>query len=178
MKKTVFISSTFQDLQPHRNQIWKVLQDFDTNITGMEAFGARKSNPLETCLKEIEESDIYIGVISMCYGSIDEITGKSYTQLEYEKARDVGLEILIYLIDERNGEVKAGDVDFGDENLRLNGFKRILKSNHTVDFYLNEIDLGQKLFKRLEKLVPKPGQLTTRPKSLVGKELENEEDEI
>lgn len=169
MKKTVFISSTFQDLQPHRNQIWKVLQDFDTNITGMEAFGARKSNPLETCLKEIEESDIYIGVISMCYGSIDEITGKSYTQLEYEKAREVGLEILIYLIDERNGEVKAGDVDFGDKNLRLNGFKRILKKNHTVDFYLNEIDLGQKLFRRLERLVPKPGQLTTRPKSLEAK---------
>ncbi len=55
MKKTLFISSTFQDLQPHRNQIWKVLQDFDVNITGMEAFGARKSTPLETCIEEIDK---------------------------------------------------------------------------------------------------------------------------
>ena len=163
MKKTIFISSTFQDLQLHRNQIWKVLQDFDVNITGMEAFGARKSTPLETCIKEIDESDNYIGIISVCYGSIDEITGKSYTQLEYEKAKEKGLEILIYLIDERNGEIKTGNIDFGDKYLRLNSFKRILKSNHTVDFFINEIDLGQKLFRRLENLIPNPVQLTTIP---------------
>lgn len=169
MKKTIFISSTFRDLQPHRNQIWKVIQDFDVNITGMEAFGARKSTPLETCLKEIEESDIYIGIISMCYGSIDEITGKSYTQLEYEKAKDKGLEILIYLIDEGKGEVKTGDIDFGDKYLRLESFKRILKSNHTVDFFENEIDLGQKLFRRLENLIPHPGQLIKRPESIEAK---------
>ena len=166
MEKTLFISSTFRDLQPHRNQIWKVIQDFDANITGMEVFGARKSTPLQTCLKEIEESDIYIGVISMCYGSIDEITGKSFTQLEYEKAKDEGLEILIYLIDESSGEIKTGNIDFGDKNLRLKSFKRILKSNHTVDFFVNEIDLGQKLFRRLESLIPRPGQLLKRPESI------------
>jgi hypothetical protein len=169
MKKTIFISSTFQDLQSHRDQLWKVLLNFDVNITGMEAFGARKSTPLETCLKEIGESDIYIGVISMCYGSIDELTGKSYTQLEYEKAKEYGLEILIYLIDESIGEVKVGQIDFGDKNLRLNSFKRILKSNHTVDFFVNEIDLGQKVFRRLDKLITKPGQLITRPESLGAK---------
>lgn len=169
MKKTIFISSTFRDLQPHRNQIWKVIQDFDVNITGMEAFGARKSTPLETCLKEIDESDIYIGIISMCYGSIDERTGKSYTQLEYEKAKDKGLEILIYLIDEGKGEVKTGDIDFGDKYLRLESFKRILKSNHTVDFFENEIDLGQKLSRRLENIIPRPGQLLKRPESIEAK---------
>jgi len=169
MKKTIFLSSTFHDLQPHRNELWKVLQDFDINITGMEAFGARKSTPLQTCLKEIEKSDIYIGIISMCYGSVDEITGKSYTQLEYEKAKEKGLEILIYLVNERLGEVKTGNIDFGEKSLSLNSFKRILKSNHTVDFYINETDLGQKLFKRLEKIIPKPGQLITRPEILEAK---------
>ena len=169
MKKTIFLSSTFRDLQPHRNQLWKVLQNFDINITGMEAFGARKSTPLQTCLKEIEQSDIYIGIISMCFGSIDEKTGKSYTQLEYEKAKEIGIEILIYLIDESLGEVRTGNIDFGEKNLSLNSFKRILKSNHTVDFYINEIDLGQKLFKRLEDIIPKPGQLITRPEILEAK---------
>ena len=169
MKKTIFISSTFQDLQPHRNQIWKVLQDFDVNITGMEAFGARKSTPLQTCIEEIEESDIYIGIVSMCYGSIDELSGKSYTQLEYEKAKEKGLEILIYLIDERNGEIKTGNVDFGDKNLRLSSFKRLLKNNHTVDFFINETDLGQKLYNRLKSLLPKPGQIINRPKTIDAK---------
>ncbi|WP_430812939.1 MULTISPECIES: DUF4062 domain-containing protein [unclassified Carboxylicivirga] len=166
MAKTIFISSTYRDLVPHRDVIWKVLQNFDVKITGMEAFGARRSNPLETCFEEVEVSDIYLGVISMCYGSIDELTGKSYTQLEYEKAKELGLETLIYLIDENKGEVKTGNIDFGDKYLRLNSFKNILKKNHTVDFFQNETDLGTKIYNRLESILHKPGQLINRPESL------------
>ncbi|TRX72578.1 DUF4062 domain-containing protein [Carboxylicivirga sp. M1479] len=169
MAKTVFISSTYRDLIPHRDVIWKVLQNFDVKITGMEAFGARRSNPLDTCFDEVKSSDIYIGIISMCYGSIDDLTGKSYTQLEYEKAKELGLEILIYLIDESQGVIKTGNIDFGDKSLRLNSFKNILKKNHTVDFFNNETDLGSKINNRLEKLLPTPGQLLTRPKSIEAK---------
>jgi hypothetical protein len=169
MAKTVFISSTYRDLIPQRDVIWKVLQNFDVQITGMEAFGARRSNPLDTCFEELKCSDIYIGIISMCYGSIDDLTGKSYTQLEYEKAKELGLEILIYLIDENQGEIKTGNIDFGDKSLRLNSFKKILKTNHTVDFFYNETDLGNKINNRLEKLLPTPGQLIMRPESIDSK---------
>jgi len=169
MRKSIFISSTFQDLQPHRNQIWSVLQNFDINVIGMENFGARKSKPLDTCLAEIAECQIYIGIISMCYGSIDEETGKSYTQIEYDRAKELGLEILIYLIDERNGELKTGYIDFGDKYLRLNSFKNILKKNHTVDFFINEIDLGQKIYRDLEKLISKQKTTILRPKNLDAK---------
>ncbi len=51
----------------------------------MEQFGARKSNPLETCLAEVEQSDIYVGILGMRYGSEEPNSGKSYSQLEYEK---------------------------------------------------------------------------------------------
>ena len=169
MRKSIFISSTFQDLQPHRSQIWNVLQNFDVNVVGMENFGARKSKPLETCLTEITECQIYIGIISMCYGSIDEETGKSYTQIEYEKAKELGLEVLIYLVDERNGVIKTGHVDFGDKYLRLNSFKNILKKNHTVEFFINEIDLGQKIYRDLEKLTSKPKTTILRPEKLDAK---------
>lgn len=37
----------------------------------MEQFGARKSNPLATCISEVEQSDIYVGIIGMRYGSED-----------------------------------------------------------------------------------------------------------
>lgn len=169
MPKTIFISSTYRDLIPHREQIWKVLQNFEVKVTGMEAFGARKSNPLETCLDEINSSDIYLGVISMCYGSIDEITGKSYTQIEYEKANELGLETLIFLIDESSGNIRTGHIDFGDKQLRLKAFKNILKKNHTVDFFTSETDLGRKIFSTLEKLLPTPGLIRARPVSLDAK---------
>ena len=48
MKKTVFISSTFEDLAEHRRAIWDLLEEFDVRIRGMEKFGARKESPLET----------------------------------------------------------------------------------------------------------------------------------
>lgn len=169
MPKTIFISSTYRDLIPHREQIWKVLQNFDVLITGMETFGARRSNSLETCLEEIESSDIYLGIISMCYGSVDELTGKSYTQIEYEKAHQLGLEILIFLVNESSGIVNTGNIDFGEKQLRLNGFKNILKRNHTVDFFTNETDLGRKVFHSLEKISPSPGIVRSRPLTLEAK---------
>jgi len=67
MKKKVFLSSTFLDLQEHRRAVWNLLKGFDVEIIGMEAFGARTSKPLETCIKEATEADIYIGIISMRY---------------------------------------------------------------------------------------------------------------
>lgn len=169
MSKTVFISSTYRDLKEHRKQVWDVLQAFDVNITGMEEFGARKSTILQTCLNELELSDIYIGIISMCYGSTDSMTGKSYTQLEYDKAQELGLETLIYLIDENNGEIKTGKIDYGNNKFSLDNFKRILKANHTVDFFVNEKDLGNKLFKRLNMLLPSDDIKLDRPQKLDAK---------
>ena len=169
MKKNIFISSTYQDLHLHRHQIWNVLHNFDVDVIGMENFGARKSKPLETCLTEIASSDVYIGIISMCYGSVDEETGKSYTQLEYDKAKELGLEILIYLIDDNFGELKAGNIDFGDKYLRLNSFKKILKKNHTVEFFINEADLSQKIFRDLEKRLNTKDTTIKRPKVLDSK---------
>lgn len=169
MRKSIFISSTYQDLQLHRHQIWNVLQNFEVDVVGMENFGARKSKPLETCIDEISSCQIYIGIISMCYGSIDEETGKSYTQLEYDKARELGLEILIYLIDENKGELKAGQIDFEESYFRLKSFKNVLKRNHTVDFFINEKDLGQKIYRDLDKLIKKRETIIKRPKELDAK---------
>ena len=86
MKKTVFISSTFEDLADHRRAVWQLLEDFNASVRGMEQFGARPDAPLQTCLAEVEQSDVYVGIIAFRAGSIDTETGKSFTQLEYEHA--------------------------------------------------------------------------------------------
>ena len=73
----------------------------------MEQFGASKSTPLATCISEVEQSDIYVGIIGMRYGSEEPNSGKSYSQLEYEKAVEQNKEILIYLIDEESSSKPA-----------------------------------------------------------------------
>ena len=115
MKKTVFISSTYSDLIEERRVVWDLLEDFEVIIRGMEKFGARTEAPLDTCLAEVDLSDIYIGIISIRLGSIDVNTGKSFTQLEYERADEYNKYLLIYLVDEENVKIPPIYVDFGHE---------------------------------------------------------------
>lgn len=155
MRKTVFISSTYLDLKEERKKVWDTLEKFDVAVKGMEQFGARKSNPLETCLTEVEQSDIYVGIIGMRYGSEEPNSGKSYSQLEYEKAIDQNKEILIYIIDEDNSSVKPSLIQF-DKIHKLNNFKAILKERHTIDTFSNAQDLISKLQRQFtEYLTPK-----------------------
>ena len=146
MKKTVFISSTFEDLADHRRAVWQLLEDFDASVRGMEQFGARPDEPLQTCLAEVEQSDVYIGIIAFRAGSIDTKTGKSFTQLEYEHALQLGKDILVYMADERHAKVRYVDVDV-DLTLRekLKAFKGILRERHTVDTFTSPDDLADKL---------------------------------
>ncbi|WP_192820146.1 DUF4062 domain-containing protein [Rufibacter sp. LB8] len=155
MRKTVFISSTYLDLKEERKKVWDSLEKFDVAVKGMEQFGARKTTPLETCLAEVEQSDIYVGIIGMRYGSEEPNSEKSYSQLEYEKAIERNLEILIYLIDEENSTVKPSLIQF-DKIPKLNNFKAILKEKHTIDTFSNPQDLVSKLQRQFsEYLTPK-----------------------
>jgi hypothetical protein len=153
MKKTVFISSTYEDLKNHRRKIWELLGNFDVIVRGMERFGARKETPLQTCLAEVEQSDIFIGIIACKVGSIEKISGKSFVQKEYEKAYELGKEILIYLIDEKNAKVSVQNIDFGENREKLISFKSILKDRHTVDFFLSEDTICEKLNRRFKELL-------------------------
>jgi hypothetical protein len=151
MLKTVFVSSTFVDLQAHRKAVWNTLAGFDVTVRGMEQFGARTETPLSTCLLELEQSDIYVGIIGLRLGSIDPKAGKSYTQLEYEHALSLSKEIFIYLVDEENASVRVKDIDRPESLEKLESFKKILRERHTVDFYTNEADLAKKLQRDLER---------------------------
>jgi len=124
----------------------------------MEAFGARSAAPLDTCLAEVEQSNIYLGILGFRLGSIDETTGKSFTQREYEKARELNLEILVYLRDEESSTLRRTDMDFEPILLeKLASFKRSLRENHTVDTFDAPADLATKLRRDLQRhLSPRP----------------------
>lgn len=176
--KKVFISSTFKDLKPHRNQILRTLEEFNVELVGMENFGARESKPLATCIAELKRSNIYIGIIAMSYGSVDEITQKSFTQLEYEKARDLGLDLLIYVLDEFEGELLAGNIDFGEKYFALQNFKKILRQNHTVVHFINETDLAEKIYRDLSKVLSRYESERLRPVIIPSKVFRIEFDDV
>ena len=59
MKKTVFVSSTFEDLADHRRAVWQLLEDFDAGVSTCGAvIGVLESNNINTRLNEIEKNII------------------------------------------------------------------------------------------------------------------------
>lgn len=167
MLRTVFVSSTFVDLQTHRKAAWETLATFDVTVRGMEQFGARTGTPLETCLIEVDQSDIYIGVIAFRLGSIEAASGKSYTQLEYERAAALSKEVFIYLIDEENARVPVKFIDRGESRDKLDSFKSILRERHTVDTFIDEGDLVAKIKRDLERHLCPRVQTSTSPDEYV-----------
>ncbi len=153
-RKTVFISSTYKDLHEYRKALWELLPAFDVDVRGMEQFGARSTCPRETCLAEVEQSDVYVGIIAFRLGSVDAETKRSFTELEYEHAVKAQKDIRIYLAEE-DTPFPASVIDKGDYDVgRLNAFKEHLRRQHTIAYFSSKEDLVQKLRTDFEQSLP------------------------
>ena len=100
----VFISSTYVDCIEYRNaaiEVVESLKDNDIRLIGMELFGSRTETTLDVCLTEVRKADIYILIIAHRYGTVDQKTRKSYTQLEYEEVIKKSIPILVYILDDK-----------------------------------------------------------------------------
>lgn len=153
----VFVGSTFVDLQPYRNAVREALHRLEAVVRGMEYFGALPETPKAECLRIVGSCKFYIGIFAMRYGSTDPETGKSLTQLEYERAQELHLPSLIYLIDEERQPVLPKHIDFGDSANKLQALKQALKSRHVVSFFTTPEDLAVRVSQDLPLLVQRAG---------------------
>lgn len=155
----VFISSTYMDMIPYRDAVQTALNRADCIAYGMERFGARAIPPLEACYKELEDSQIYICVLGMRYGTVDESTGKSYTQLEYEKARELGKPTLVFLIDESKVKFNLSEIDMGMPGEKLASFKKTIKDTKevTCDFFDSAMALQETIGRSIDIEIRRQG---------------------
>ena len=97
----IYISSTFTDLEDHRNLVSKTLRRLGHEDVAMEHYVAEDKRPVDRCLTDVASCDAYIGLFAWRYGyipSIDNPEGRSITEIEYRKAQDIGLPCLIFLL--------------------------------------------------------------------------------
>jgi len=101
----VFISSPFLDLQAERASVKQGIEDANQVLStfGIALVpidlqrGSRPRPPIVDCLKEVASSNIFVGLLGLRYGSRDPKTGKSISELEYEKARELKIPALMYI---------------------------------------------------------------------------------
>ena len=117
-KCQVFISSTFTDLQEERKGILDTLLKADCIPAGMEAFVAADTEQFEVIKRVIELCDYYILIIGKRYGSINKVTGISYTEMEYDYAKKLGIPVLVFALD-KSVDVDDSKKDTDPKNVEL-----------------------------------------------------------
>ena len=96
-KYSVFVSSTYEDLKEERQEVVNALLKMDCFPVGMEYFNASDKSQWEVIKSLIEECDYYILIIAGRYGSVEPISGKSYTQMEFEYAKSIGVPTISFI---------------------------------------------------------------------------------
>lgn len=135
-----------------------MLTRLEQTVKGMEYFGSNPNDPLTVCLDAVKASEIYVAIIGMRYGSVDEATGKSYTQLEYETATEHKIPTLIYIIG-NDCPVLPKYVDIGEKADKLIDFKNLLKRRHTVSFFTSPDDFATKLTQDIVDVLDNMGKI-------------------
>lgn len=144
MNIPIFVSSTYEDLKAYRDEVERSIIYMNQTIKGMEFFGSTPERPLDKCLQTVRECKLYIGIIGMRYGSVEEDSGKSFTELEYDEAVKNRIPVLIYILDE-NHPIASRFVDKGEGAEKLEAFKSRLKKAHVVSSFTTPADLGKKI---------------------------------
>ena len=135
----VFLSSTFVDLEAERKEVMAALQKADYFVAGMELFPSDNEESWEVIKRIIDQSDYYVLVVGGRYGSIGK-EGKSYTEMEYDYAKQKRLPVLAFL--HKNPEsLPHKDVEKSNPE-KLDEFKRKIETTHSRRSWSTKHDLA------------------------------------
>lgn len=122
-KYQVFVSSTYEDLQDERKVVMESLLQMNCFPVGMEYFNASDESQWDVIKQLIDECDYYVLIVAGRYGSVEESTGKSYTQKEFEYAVSKGVPVISFLHKEPNSLPKSKTEQNKESEVKLNAFK-------------------------------------------------------
>lgn len=157
-KFQVFISSTYKDLLIERQAAVQAVLDAGHIPAGMELFSAGDQAQLEVIKRWIDESDIYMLILGVRYGSIEPTSKKSYTHFEYEYAVAQGKSVFaVYLADTPFKErIKELAEELANEDRKsYTEFRNLVKSKMCSEFS-DPRDITIAVFKALNDLARKP----------------------
>lgn len=131
----VFISSTSEDLQDERQVVINALLEASFIPVGMELFNAATENSWPVIKRLIDGCDYYVVIVAGRYGYQLPETGKSYTQIEYEYARETGKRRLAFLHRHPERIVSQHTDHIGVSARKLKSFRRLLESELLVKYW-------------------------------------------
>lgn len=138
----VFVSSTFVDLAVERQAVVQTLLKLNSFPAGMELFPASDEDKWELIKGVIDDSDYYCLIIGARYGSEDDGTQLSYTEMEYDYAQETSKPTMVFM--HRNPDlIPQGKTDKNPEKAaKLEAFKAKVGKSRNAQFFENAHELA------------------------------------
>lgn len=153
----VFLSSTFRDLAQHRKAATEAIERLGLQGSRMEVFGARPEEPMDACLNEIDESDIFVGIYAHRYGYVPPGSEISITEAEYRHAQKLEKPICCFLIDDDH-PWQPGMIEAEPGRAKLSKLKEEIRQNLTMDTFTTPEDLALKVATAVSRLLSTPAR--------------------
>jgi hypothetical protein len=154
-KLQVFVSSTYKDLRDERQTAVGAILRAGHIPAGMELFAAGDKSQWEVIKEWIDESDVLMLLLGGRYGTIEEESGKSYTQLEYEYALEVEKPVFAVVITDKALHEKVQkeglDVMERENEPALRDFKELVLNKMAV-FWTDDKDIKLGVMESLMEL--------------------------
>lgn len=149
----IFISSTYEDLKDERQVAVQKVLECKCIPAGMELFTAQSKSQWEIIKKWIDKSDIYLIILGGRYGSIDETTNLSYTEMEYNYAVEKHKPIISLVLSEDYLKSRPEDIqnsfELANEKYKL--FRDKVKSK-MVKIIKKQDDIGFSILQAIKEI--------------------------
>lgn len=114
---------------------------FGIKCIAMEDFPASEYPPAEEVERRIRQSDIFVGLVGLCYGSLVPHCAVSFTEYEYDLAQGFGKPCFLFLVPE--DFLTQGNIlheDGGWEKQQI--FRRRVQASRTVATFSSPADVA------------------------------------
>ncbi|MBN1452126.1 MAG: HEAT repeat domain-containing protein, partial [Anaerolineales bacterium] len=155
----IYVSSTFNDLEACRRQVSLVIRKMGHEDVAMEYYIAEDKRPIDKCLEDVANCDLYIGIFAWRYGWVPKKSNPkklSITELEYRQAVKTKKTCLIFLLDDKALWLPA----LSDDNRkRVKKLRDELSEEHGAGLFTSAENIGSVVAPAIHEWMKKSGLL-------------------
>lgn len=162
MPLSIYISSTYEDLRSYREHVYQALRTLRHDVIAMEDYVATDERPLDKCLQDVREADIYVGLLAWRYGYVPRNSNPSrlsITELEYREARKHDKPCFIFLVKD-TAAWPFDQTDFflnqNNRGTKIQSFRKALREEHLISFFESPDELALKVVAAVFRWQNKP----------------------
>jgi ppGpp synthetase/RelA/SpoT-type nucleotidyltranferase len=152
--KRCFLSSTLEDLRGERLAVRDAIDRAGFRPLMMESFTTDTRPPAELLVELVDSSVVMLLVLGARLGSRDPSSRKYFVQIEYERAREAGLQIHVFLSTSDRLIPEGQRPPSQREQKDLAKFRSKLQAEHTVRTWKTTAQLEHEVFVALSRRRP------------------------